>query len=77
MPDSLLRVGPRTAVMDEFEIIDNLTAGNISKMSLQNGIDALDVLSSKIEQNQEFDEMKNIIWSRNTFYILYSIQYII
>ena len=60
-----MRVSDKTPVMDEFDIIDNLTNGNVSKMTLENGIDALNVLDKINENSSDFGEMKNIIWSRN------------
>ena len=50
--------------MDEFDIIDNMTNGNVCKMSFQNGKDALEVLDYIDSNSSEFVELKSLIWSR-------------
>jgi len=63
LPDTLLHVSNQTPVLDEFDIIDNMTNGNVSKMTLQNGIDALSVLN-RMDQSADYNQMKALIWSR-------------
>merc|ERR1711962_287661 len=64
LPDTLLHVSNQTPVLDEFDIIDNMTNGNVTKMTLQNGIDALSVLNRMEHQSADYNQMKALIWSR-------------
>ena len=44
------------------QLIDSLTNGTVTQMNLDNGRDALKLLENI---DEDYDKMKNLIWSRN------------